>query len=41
MQKFLLAVTVGLGLGASSLYLLAAKPVAAAQTEQPSVRIYR
>ena len=36
-QKFVYAVIVGLGLGASSLYLLVAKPVAAAQTEQPSV----
>ena len=37
MQKSVLAVVVGLGLGASSLYLLVAKPVAAAQTEQPTV----
>jgi hypothetical protein len=37
MQKSVLAVVVGLGLGVSSLYLLVAKPVAAAQTEQPSV----
>lgn len=36
MQKSVLAVVVGLGLGASSLYQLVAKP-AAAQTEQPSV----
>ena len=36
MQNSVLAVVVGLGLGASSQYLLVAKP-AAAQTEQPSV----
>jgi hypothetical protein len=37
MRKSVLAVVVGFGLSASALYLLAAKPVAAAQTEQPSV----
>jgi hypothetical protein len=37
MRKSALAVIVGLGLGASWLYLIAVKPVAAAQTEQPSV----
>ena len=37
MQKFVVAVIVGLGLGASSLYLLVATPVAAAQAERPSV----
>ena len=34
MQKYLLAIIVGLGLAASAVYLLAAKPVAAAQTPQ-------
>ena len=37
MQKYLLLVIVGLGLTASAVYLLVAKPVAAAQTEQSSV----
>jgi hypothetical protein len=37
MQKRVLTVIVGLGLGASSLYLLVAAPAAAAQGEQPSV----
>jgi hypothetical protein len=37
MQKRVLTVIVGLGLGASSLYLLVAAPAAAAQVEQPSV----
>ena len=37
MQTFVLAVVVGLGLGASSLYPLVAIPVAAAQAERPSV----
>src|SRR2546425_10557655 len=36
MQKYLLTVIVGLGLTASGVYLLVAKPVAAAQTEQSS-----
>src|ERR1700746_3432570 len=36
MQKYLLLVIVGLGLTASAVYLLVAKPVAAAQTEQSS-----
>ena len=36
MQKYLLTIIVGLGLAASSVYLLVAKPVAAAQTEQSS-----
>jgi Cytochrome P460 len=36
MQKYLLAVIVGLGLTASAVYLLVAKPVAAAQSEQTS-----
>src|SRR5215470_10271441 len=36
MQKYLLAVIVGLGLSASAVYLLVAKPVAAAQEEQSS-----
>src|SRR6201984_1870568 len=36
MQKHLFPVIVGLGLAASSVYLLAAKPVAAAQAEQSS-----
>ena len=36
MQKYLLLIVVGLGLAASSVYLLVAKPVAAAQTEQSS-----
>jgi Cytochrome P460 len=37
MQKYLLTIIVGLGLAASAVYLLVAKPVAAAQTEQSSV----
>ena len=37
MQKYLLLVIVGLGLAASGIFLLVAKPVAAAQTEQSSV----
>jgi hypothetical protein len=37
MQKYLLTIIVGLGLAASAVYLLAAKPVAAAQNEQSSV----
>ena len=37
MQKYLLLIIVGLGLAASGVYLLVAKPVAAAQTEQSSV----
>ena len=37
MQKYLLAIIVGLGLAASAVYLLVAEPVAAAQTEQSSV----
>src|SRR5579859_2519124 len=37
MQKYLLTIIVGLGLTASGVYLLVAKPVAAAQTEQSSV----
>ena len=37
MQKYLLLVVVGLGLAASTVYLLVAKPVAAAQNEQSSV----
>jgi hypothetical protein len=37
MQKHLMAMIVGLGLAASSAYLLVAKPVAAAQSEQSSV----
>src|SRR5438445_279020 len=36
MQKYLLLIIVGLGLAASSVYLLDAKPLAAAQTEQSS-----
>src|SRR5215813_5597440 len=36
MQKHLLAIIVGLGLTASGVYLLVAKPVAAAQSEQSS-----
>src|ERR1700746_4082374 len=36
MQKYLLAVIVGLGLAASAVYLLVAKPVAAAQSEKSS-----
>jgi hypothetical protein len=36
MQKHLLAVIVGLGLAASAVYLLVAKPVVAAQSEQSS-----
>jgi len=36
MQKHLLAIIVGLGLTASGVYLLATKPVAAAQSEQSS-----
>ena len=36
MQKHLLAVIVGLGLTASAIYLLVAKPVVAAQSEQSS-----
>ena len=36
MEKYLLAVIVGLGLTASAVYLLVAKPVAAAQPEQSS-----
>jgi len=36
MQKYLLAIIVGLGLTASAVYLLVAKPVAAAQSEQSS-----
>jgi len=36
MQKYLLVAIVGLGLTASAVYLLVAKPVAAAQTEQSS-----
>jgi len=36
MQRHLLAIIVGLGLIASAVYLLAAKPVAAAQSEQSS-----
>src|SRR5246127_4198170 len=36
MQKYLLAVIVGLGLTASAVYLLVAKPGAAAQSEQTS-----
>ena len=36
MQKYLFAIIVGVGLTASSVYLLVAKPVAAAQTEQSS-----
>src|SRR5580704_11522542 len=37
MQKYLLTIIVGLGLTASAVYLLVAKPVAAAQNEQSSV----
>ena len=36
MQKHLLAIIVGLGLAASAVYLLVAKPVAAAQSEKSS-----
>jgi hypothetical protein len=36
MQKYLLAVIVGLGLTTSAVYLVVAKPVAAAQSEQTS-----
>jgi len=36
MEKYLLAVIVGLGLTASAVYLLIAKPVAAAQEGQSS-----
>ena len=36
MRKYLLLIIVGLGLAASSVYLLVAGPVAAAQTEQSS-----
>ena len=36
MQKYLLAVIVGLGLAASAVYLMVAKPVVAAQSEQSS-----
>ena len=36
MQKYLLTIIVGLGLAASAVYLVVAKPVAA-QTEQSSV----
>ena len=36
MQKYLLAIMVGLGLTAAAVYLLVAKPVAAAQPEQSS-----
>lgn len=36
MQKYLLVIIVGLGLAASAVYLLVAKPVAAAQSEQSS-----
>ena len=36
MQKYLLAIIVGLGLAASAVYLLVAKPVMAAQSEQSS-----
>jgi hypothetical protein len=36
MQKHLLAVVIGLGLAASAVYLLVAKPVAASQSEQSS-----
>src|SRR5580658_11034471 len=36
MQKHLLAIIVGLGLTASAVYLLVAKPVAAAQSEKSS-----
>ena len=36
MQKYLLAIIVGLGLAASAVYMLAAKPVVFAQSEQSS-----
>ena len=36
MQKYLLAIILGLGLAAAAMYPLVAKPVAAAQTEQSS-----
>jgi len=36
MQKYLLAIIVGLGIAAAAMYPLVAKPVAAAQTEQSS-----
>ena len=36
MQKYLLLIIVGLGLAASAVYLVVAKPVAAAQNEQSS-----
>jgi len=36
MQKYLLAIIVGLGLAASAVYLLAAKPIVFAQSEQSS-----
>lgn len=36
MQKYLFVIIVGLGLAASAVYLLVAKPVAAAQSEQSS-----
>lgn len=36
MQKHVLAIIVGLGLTASAVYLLVAKPVVAAQSEQSS-----
>jgi Cytochrome P460 len=40
MQKYLFAVIVGLGLTASAVYLLIAKPVAAAQANQSSAAVF-
>ncbi len=37
MQKYRLLIIVGLGLAASAVYLVVAKPVVAAQNEQSSV----
>jgi hypothetical protein len=40
MQKYLLAIIVGLGLAASAVYLLVAKPVAAAREDQSSAAVF-